>query len=148
MQAIKEYKTWSGRMFPTWSEVLEVLGELGYQKSFRRVATEIHALLAWPHGRDDRSCAARLLGVGANRAMLECAELPLQGAHARFCLIEPVSTCWADATITEVATTGPRQFEVELLVPRSPAWSEVLRTVCPGTVARTPRHHDGNAIDP
>ena len=33
MQAIQVYKQRSGRMFPTWSEVLEVLQDLGYQKS-------------------------------------------------------------------------------------------------------------------
>jgi hypothetical protein len=33
MEAMKAYKAKSGRMFPTWSEVLEVLRELGYQKS-------------------------------------------------------------------------------------------------------------------
>jgi hypothetical protein len=33
MQAIQVYKHQSGRMFPTWSEVLEVLRSLGYQKS-------------------------------------------------------------------------------------------------------------------
>ena len=32
MQAIQEYKQRSGRMFPTWSEVLEVVRGLGYQK--------------------------------------------------------------------------------------------------------------------
>jgi hypothetical protein len=32
LQAIEEYKCRSGRKFPTWSEVLEVLQELGYQK--------------------------------------------------------------------------------------------------------------------
>jgi hypothetical protein len=32
MQAMQEYKKRSGRMFPTWSEVLEVLRELGYEK--------------------------------------------------------------------------------------------------------------------
>ncbi len=32
MKAIQEYKHSSGRMFPTWSEVLEVLHDLGYQK--------------------------------------------------------------------------------------------------------------------
>jgi hypothetical protein len=32
MQAIQEYKHRSGRMFPTWSEVLEVLKSLGYEK--------------------------------------------------------------------------------------------------------------------
>ncbi|MBX6315218.1 MAG: hypothetical protein IRY99_20255 [Isosphaeraceae bacterium] len=32
MQAMQEYKAKSGRMFPTWSEVLEVLRGLGYEK--------------------------------------------------------------------------------------------------------------------
>ncbi|QEH32911.1 hypothetical protein OJF2_13960 [Aquisphaera giovannonii] len=32
MQAMAEYKERSGRMFPTWSEVLEVLQGLGYAK--------------------------------------------------------------------------------------------------------------------
>ena len=38
MQAIQTYKQNSGRMFPTWSEVLEVLRGLGYEKD---VATEV-----------------------------------------------------------------------------------------------------------
>ncbi len=33
MQAMQEYKKSSGRMFPTWSEVLEVLTRLGYEKA-------------------------------------------------------------------------------------------------------------------
>lgn len=33
MQSIQAYKQSSGRMFPTWSEVLEVLRSLGYEKS-------------------------------------------------------------------------------------------------------------------
>ena len=32
VQAMQQYKEQSGRMFPTWSEVLEVLTNLGYQK--------------------------------------------------------------------------------------------------------------------
>jgi hypothetical protein len=32
MLAMNEYKHTSGRMFPTWSEVLEVLRSLGYEK--------------------------------------------------------------------------------------------------------------------
>ena len=32
MLAMNEYKQRSGRMFPTWSEVLEVLQGLGYEK--------------------------------------------------------------------------------------------------------------------
>ena len=33
MHAIQAYKKSSGRMFPTWSEVLEVLRALGYMKT-------------------------------------------------------------------------------------------------------------------
>jgi hypothetical protein len=33
MQAMHDYKQRSGRMFPTWSEVLEVLRDLGYEKT-------------------------------------------------------------------------------------------------------------------
>jgi hypothetical protein len=33
MQAMSDYKQRSGRMFPTWSEVLEVLRDLGYSKA-------------------------------------------------------------------------------------------------------------------
>ncbi len=33
MQAMHDYKQSSGRMFPTWSEVLEVIKGLGYEKS-------------------------------------------------------------------------------------------------------------------
>src|SRR5262245_44493176 len=32
MQAMQAYKQSSGRLFPTWSEVLEVLRKLGYEK--------------------------------------------------------------------------------------------------------------------
>ena len=32
MRAMQEYKQRSGRMFPTWSEILEVLRDLGYEK--------------------------------------------------------------------------------------------------------------------
>ena len=33
MQAIKDYQKQSGRLFPTWSEILEVAQNLGYAKS-------------------------------------------------------------------------------------------------------------------
>jgi hypothetical protein len=33
MRAMQEYKKSSGRMFPTWSETLEVLRGLGYEKA-------------------------------------------------------------------------------------------------------------------
>lgn len=33
LNAMQAYKTSSGRMFPTWSEVLEVLKGLGYERN-------------------------------------------------------------------------------------------------------------------
>ena len=33
LRAIEEYKRSSGRLFPTWSEVLEVVRSLGYEKA-------------------------------------------------------------------------------------------------------------------
>jgi hypothetical protein len=53
MLAMKEYKQSSGRMFPTWSEVLEVLRDLGYQKVAAADLQEV--------GGDRRTAA----GVGA-----------------------------------------------------------------------------------
>jgi hypothetical protein len=42
MMAMNEYKQRSGRMFPTWSEVLEVLLGLGYKKvAGDRVARDV-----------------------------------------------------------------------------------------------------------
>jgi hypothetical protein len=38
MRAMQDYKQKSGRMFPTWSEVLEVLRSLGYEKPGRTPA--------------------------------------------------------------------------------------------------------------
>jgi hypothetical protein len=35
IQAMHEYKLASGRMFPTWSEVLKVLRVLGYEQTSR-----------------------------------------------------------------------------------------------------------------
>jgi hypothetical protein len=48
MLAMNEYKRQSGRMFPTWSEVLEVLQSLGYEKMNgeevdRKPVTHTHA---------------------------------------------------------------------------------------------------------
>jgi hypothetical protein len=44
-RAMQEYKQTSGRMFPTWSEVLEVLNSLGYQKTVgeRAAQSELEA---------------------------------------------------------------------------------------------------------
>ncbi len=43
MQAMHDYKQRSGRMFPTWSEVLEVLKSLGYEKTDAMAALEAAA---------------------------------------------------------------------------------------------------------
>jgi hypothetical protein len=55
MMAMNEYKRKSGRMFPTWSEVLEVLQSLGYEK----VAPAV------PIGQPDRTAGARPVAAGA-----------------------------------------------------------------------------------
>ena len=39
MTAMDDYKRRSGRMFPTWSEVLEVLRDLGYRKVAEQTQT-------------------------------------------------------------------------------------------------------------
>jgi hypothetical protein len=44
MSAMDEYKRRSGRMFPTCSEVLEVIKSLGYEKRPRTEAAELSAL--------------------------------------------------------------------------------------------------------
>jgi hypothetical protein len=47
MQAMHEYKQRSGRMFPTWSEVLEVLKSLGYEKpQFATSSVAVEPLVA------------------------------------------------------------------------------------------------------
>jgi hypothetical protein len=40
MFAMNKYKHKSGRMFPTWSEVLEVVRELGYEKIPAAIAAD------------------------------------------------------------------------------------------------------------
>jgi hypothetical protein len=40
MNALEEYKRTSGRMFPTCSEILEVIKNLGYQKSIVEAPAE------------------------------------------------------------------------------------------------------------
>ena len=44
MQAMHDYKHRSGRMFPTWSEILEVLRELGYEKTSADEMTSIRGV--------------------------------------------------------------------------------------------------------
>jgi hypothetical protein len=48
-QAMEQYKQSSGRLFPTWCEVLEVLGGLRY----RKVGHEAASPGRCGHGRDD-----------------------------------------------------------------------------------------------
>jgi len=44
MRAMDEYKRKSGRMFPTWSEVLEVVRALGYTKPEHHLSVAVSAL--------------------------------------------------------------------------------------------------------
>ncbi|MGI6415882.1 MAG: hypothetical protein ACOX1P_09455 [Thermoguttaceae bacterium] len=46
MNALDEYKRNSGRMFPTCSEILEVIRDLGYAKAVVRPAEEISSDIA------------------------------------------------------------------------------------------------------
>ncbi|MGQ9604674.1 MAG: hypothetical protein ACUVTW_00605 [Thermogutta sp.] len=55
MRALEAYKRSSGRMFPTCSEILEVLRNLGYEK--RAVATR-----AEPMQRDESEDSAHAVG--------------------------------------------------------------------------------------
>lgn len=55
MMAMNEYKRRSGRMFPTWSEVLEVLQGLGYEK----------VEPAQPMVPPERSAPSRTVAAGA-----------------------------------------------------------------------------------
>jgi hypothetical protein len=50
MMAMNEYKHQSGRMFPTWSEVLEVLRGLGYEKIVEVDSREIQLTGRSPAG--------------------------------------------------------------------------------------------------
>lgn len=52
LRAMQEYKRRSGRMFPTWSEVLEVLMSLGYRKPIE--ADEEDLAVPEPAGRSLR----------------------------------------------------------------------------------------------
>jgi hypothetical protein len=66
LNAMQAYKESSGRMFPTWSEVLEVLTGLGYEKA----GCARPEALASPPGRVDADRAASLgalrpFGMGA-----------------------------------------------------------------------------------
>ena len=42
MAAMQEYKKSSGRMFPTWSEILEVLKAIGYEKAQAQLEMDEH----------------------------------------------------------------------------------------------------------
>jgi hypothetical protein len=51
MQAMHDYKQSSGRMFPTWSEVLEVLQALGYEKPSAGDGPSVMAPAVKPAGK-------------------------------------------------------------------------------------------------
>jgi hypothetical protein len=48
MHAMQEYKKSSGRMFPTWSEVLEVIRALGYEKGERIIFGDVNRASSVP----------------------------------------------------------------------------------------------------
>ena len=98
-QAMQQYKHRSGRMFPTWSEVLEVLHDLGYRKPFRHVIATNRALIVWPCDEEDHTYPARLLDIGPNHAVLSCFGPPPPLGPTRFCLLQPTPTRWAEASV-------------------------------------------------
>ncbi len=60
MQAMHDYKHSSGRMFPTWSEVLEVIKALGYEKP----ETPPHEYATADEGEDAPAVPRRARAVG------------------------------------------------------------------------------------
>jgi hypothetical protein len=60
MQAMHEYKQTSGRMFPTWSEVLEVLRGLGYERPSRGSSPTSHSLASKAAGRSKPAKSAKM----------------------------------------------------------------------------------------
>jgi hypothetical protein len=60
MQAMHEYKQSSGRMFPTWSEVLEVLRGLGYEKPSRGSTPTSHSLASKAAGKSKPAKQAKM----------------------------------------------------------------------------------------
>jgi hypothetical protein len=130
-QAMQQYKHRSGRMFPTWSEVLEVLYDLGYRKPFHHLVATSRALITGTRDCDDHSCVARLLDIGPNRAVLTCAGPPPRRGPVRFCLLEPIPTRWAEAIVVAVEASGMGPVRVELSVSHGAAWGDILQAVWP-----------------
>jgi hypothetical protein len=130
-RALQEYKVASGRMFPTWSEVLEVLLDLGYRKEGRAPVAANQALLVWTHEKGTGSCSARLLSLDDDCALLATAGLPPLGASARFCLTQPVRTGWVEAQVTAVGPGQPGPHEVRLSDFRGPALGDIRRAIAP-----------------
>ena len=125
------YRHRSGRMFPTWSEVLEVLHDLGYRKPFEQVIATNRTLIAWPVDGEDHTCPARLLEIGPNRAVLSCLARTLPQGPARICLIEPVPTGWADADIVACKSDGMGRVRVDLRGLQGAAWGDILQAIWP-----------------
>ena len=128
-RAMQQYKHRSGRMFPTWSEILEVLLELGYRKPFEQVIATNCALLLWYRDGDEHTSPARLLDIGPNQAVVSCAGPAPPEGPARFCLLEPTPTRWADVSIAacRVIGMGPVQLELSRCC-QSTAWGEILQS--------------------
>jgi hypothetical protein len=130
-RALQEYKEASGRMFPTWSEVLEVLLDLGYRKEGRAPVAANQALLVWTHERGTGSCSSRLLALDDDGALLATAGLPPSGASARFCLTQPDRTGWVEARVAAVGPGQPGPHQVRVSGFRGPALGDIRRAVAP-----------------
>ena len=91
MLAMNEYKQQSGRMFPTWSEVLEVLRSLGYEKITsteaiaRSPATAVRAVANGPRDRAqiDRTARMSPLALRRDRRRCESGRTRCEGVDSR-----------------------------------------------------------------
>ncbi len=130
-RALQEYKKTSGRMFPTWSEILEVLLDLGYRKEGRAPVAANQAMLVWTHDRGSGSCSARLLAIDGSGALLATAGLPPCGASARFCLTHPERTGWVEAHVAAVEPGEPGPHQVRVSGFQGPALGDIRRAIAP-----------------
>lgn len=128
-RAMQEYKQRSGRAFPTWCEVLEVLRSLGYRRSFPPVAVANEALLAWSDTRRSVSCPARLEGIGATGAVVVSSALPPGRVPLRLCLVEPALTAWAEVKVAAADTAEDGLHRIELAAPPGTAWEMIRESV-------------------
>ncbi len=85
-QAIEDYKKRSGRAFPTWSEVLEILQTLGYEKSQPGDDPPLHQL---------KICREGLEADAIGRALARFGGVPVPSGKAEVYSFRSESDCQA-----------------------------------------------------